>query len=121
MLTSTMRGSLRYTEMPMRPYSPSGRPLPVSFVHVAPASVLFHNALPGPPPLNPKALTALISSGVEHARIVPVHGDVGGAGVVIDMQCALPRPAAIHRPIEAALTAGSPHRSLRGDVRDRGI
>ena len=35
MLTITMRGSLRYTAMPMRPYSPSGRPLPVSFVHVA--------------------------------------------------------------------------------------
>jgi hypothetical protein len=42
--------------MPMRPYSPSGRPLPVSFDQVAPASVLFHNALPGPPPLKPKAL-----------------------------------------------------------------
>jgi hypothetical protein len=42
--------------MPMRPYSPSGRPLPVSFVHVAPLSVLFQSALPGPPPLKPNAV-----------------------------------------------------------------
>src|SRR5579871_1506761 len=30
-----------------------GQPGPFSLVHVAPASVLFHNPLPGPPPLYP--------------------------------------------------------------------
>ena len=39
---------------PMRPMiGLSGRPLPVSFVHVLPASVVFHRPLPGPPPLKP--------------------------------------------------------------------
>ena len=30
-----------------------GRPLPVSFVQVLPASVVFQMPLPGPPPLKP--------------------------------------------------------------------
>src|SRR5262245_10162076 len=41
-------------EMPMRPSVPVGNPA-VSLFHVAPASVDFHNADPGPPPTNPKA------------------------------------------------------------------
>src|SRR6266542_4930827 len=39
---------------PMRPMiGLGGRPLPVSFVHDLPPSLVFHNPLPGPPPLNP--------------------------------------------------------------------
>ena len=40
--------------IPMRPIiGLSGRPLPVSFVHFLPPSVVFHSPLPGPPPLKP--------------------------------------------------------------------
>src|SRR5688572_736781 len=41
----------RATSTAMRPYVPGGSPLPVSLVHVRPASSVFHSALPGPPPL----------------------------------------------------------------------
>src|SRR6185503_5320673 len=47
----TTLGFDRATSIAMRPYVPGGNPLPVSFVHVRPASSVFHNALPGPPPL----------------------------------------------------------------------
>ena len=53
MLTVRMFGFLRYTPIPMRPYSPSGSPRPVSLLQVTPASVLFQSALPGPPPSKP--------------------------------------------------------------------
>ena len=47
-------GLVRQISRPMRPMMGlSGRPLPVSFVQVLPPSVVFHNALPGPPPLKP--------------------------------------------------------------------
>ncbi len=40
---------------PMRPMiGLAGRPLPVNFVHVLPASTVFQMALPGPPPLKPQ-------------------------------------------------------------------
>ena len=45
-------GMERATSIAMRPSVPGGRPpVPVSFVQVRPASSVFHNALPGPPPL----------------------------------------------------------------------
>ena len=39
--------------MPIRPSGPDGTPL-VSLVQVRPASLLFHIALPRPPPLKPQ-------------------------------------------------------------------
>src|SRR5574338_136860 len=47
-------GLVRQMSSPMRPMiALSGRPLPVTFVHVFPASVVFQMALLGPPPLKP--------------------------------------------------------------------
>ena len=44
-----MLGLLREIAMLMRPFMVSGNPPPSIFVHVFPASVVFHSALPGPP------------------------------------------------------------------------
>src|SRR5262245_52115056 len=49
-----MFGFERATSSPMRPSTPSGKPLPSSFVHVLPASAVFQIAVPGPPPLKPQ-------------------------------------------------------------------
>src|SRR5436190_19893262 len=44
-----MSGLLREIARPMRPLVVSGKPPPLISVHVAPPSVVFHNAEPGPP------------------------------------------------------------------------
>src|SRR5581483_10160333 len=54
--TYTTFGLERDTPIARRPHVPPGRPLPVSFVHVRPASSVFQRALPGPPPLKQQPL-----------------------------------------------------------------
>ena len=68
-----------------------------------------------------RGAAALIRRGIQHIRIERIHRHIGDAGVVVDVQRALPRLAAVHRAIEAALAAGSPHRSLRRDIDDRRV
>src|SRR3954471_9254302 len=49
-----VEGVERGTSRPMRPMiGLVGRPLPLIFVHVLPASVVFQMPLPAQPPLNP--------------------------------------------------------------------
>ena len=45
----TVLGLLREMATLMRPFIVSGKPPPLTFVHVFPASVLFQSALPTPP------------------------------------------------------------------------
>src|SRR3954467_13383864 len=57
LIAYTTFGSLRANARPTRPQFPyGGSPPPSSFFHVFPASVVFHSALPGPPPLKPHAV-----------------------------------------------------------------
>ena len=63
----------------------------------------------------------LIRRGIQHVRIERIHRHIGDAGVVVHMQRALPRLAAVHRAIQPAIAARSPHRSLRRHVDDRRI
>src|SRR5262249_2015390 len=53
----TLFGFERKKSNPTRPHLPyGGSPPPSSFFHVLPASIVFHIALPGPPPFKPHAL-----------------------------------------------------------------
>ena len=103
----------------MRPMSPAGRPSPVQ-PRPAHAGI---GALPQAA-ARPAAVEAeggsppLIGRGVEHVRIRRIDGDVGGTGVVVDLQRARPGRAAVGGPVDAAIAARSPDRSLRGHVGD---
>ena len=54
--------------------------------------------------------------GEEHARVVPVHREVTGAGSLVDEEHALPVLAAVGAPVDPALVVGRPQVALRRDV-----
>ena len=68
---------------------------------------------------SPRMDFELPHAGEQHARVVGVHGDVRGAGILVDEEHLLPGPAAIRCPIDPALLLGPvavPHRGHEDDV-----
>ncbi len=55
-------------------------------------------------------------SGVEDARIVGIHREVVDADILVDVEDAIPRVAAIARAEEAALLVWTVGMAERGDV-----
>jgi len=64
---------------------------------------------------------ALITCRDEHVGIAWINHDVGYAGVVADREDLVPGPAAVGRFVKTAIAAGSPERTLCGDVDDVAI
>ena len=58
---------------------------------------------------------------VHDARIGRVHRQIGGAGLVVDLQDGLPGVAAILAAVHATLFAGPPDLSLDGNVHEIGV
>ena len=100
----------------MRPISPSGRPF-VSFVQVAPPSIVFHRPLPGPPPLKPKGVRRRwYEAAYSVSGLSRIHRHVDEAGVLVDELRVGPGAAAVRRLVEPALLARAPQAPERRDV-----
>ena len=105
---------------PMRPIiGLSGRPLPVSFVHVLAAVGRLPQAAARAAAVEaPRRAPALVRRGVEHVRVRRVHHDIGEAGVVVDEVRVRPGLAAVGRLEQAALGVRPEQVAERGDVDD---
>ncbi len=69
----------------------------------------------------PRCAIGLPERREQHARVVRVHGQVGGAGLVVEEQHPPPAPAAVARAIDAALGVRSPGVPQCGDVDGVGV
>ncbi len=102
----------------MRPLSPFGRPV-ASFVHVAPPSVRPVDVAARAAAVEaPRLPLALIRRREQRLRILRIHDDVGGTGVVVDEQHVVPGPAAIGRFEHAPLGVRAPQMADRRDIHD---
>jgi hypothetical protein len=69
----------------------------------------------------PVVSASLVGRGVDGVGVVRIDYDVGDAGVLADVERALPRLAAVGRLEEAAVAARPPERPLRRDVDHVGV
>src|SRR6266545_4920840 len=115
-MAQTRSGRAGETATPMLPTVPSGKP-PASFFQVSPPSAERQM-----PPLRaarlerPGLAVHLPEAGVEDPRIVRIHAEVGGSGLVADEEDFLPGPAAVSRAKDSAVGIASPDVAERGNV-----
>ena len=69
----------------------------------------------------PHVAATLPRAGVEHVGIAGIHVHLVDAGVLVDLEDAIPGRAPVARAVEAAVAAGTPQRALGGHVDRVGI
>ena len=102
----------------MRPFGPAGRPVS-ALAQVWPPSVDFQMRAARPAAVHPPLRAApLIGRGVERLAVRGIHHQLGRAGVVIDVQHALPVLPAVGGLVDAAFAASRPQVAQRRHVDD---
>ena len=85
---------------------------------VTPVRGLVHRGARAASDVGPHVAAPLPRGGVQDVRIARVHQDLVDAGVLVDVEDARPRRAAVRGLVEPPVSAGAPQRALCGDEHD---